>query len=140
MRIFVSGPYSADSHYQRQANVDRAKEAGLAVLSRGHYPVIPHLLHYFDLWLTDNGSESLPYETYLAWDLDLLSVCDGLLCIGSSPGADRERAFAVERGIPVYDNVDDLPKPIPVVAGPRIDWDAAIQRTADRLVREGAFG
>ena len=100
MRIYVAGPYSGPDPIVRERNVERAMAAGLAMLEAGHYPFIPHLLHFFDAWATGQG-RSVPYETYLQWDAEFLAGCEGLLYLGASPGAERELELAVQLGKPI---------------------------------------
>ena len=50
----------------------------------------------------------LDYEHYLGWDFAFLEVCEALLFLGSSPGADRERAHAEALGIPIFESVEGI--------------------------------
>jgi hypothetical protein len=99
-RLYIAGPYSHPDPLQRERNTHAAFAAGLAAIKAGHAPFIPHLSHHFDQWAQAQGI-SIPYETYMAWDDAFLSVCDGLLSLGSSPGADRELERARSLGIPI---------------------------------------
>jgi hypothetical protein len=83
-------------------------DAGLRLAEAGHLPVVPHLSHYLDRHATRSGL-SLPYRFWMDLDLALLARCDGLLSIGSSPGADQERAEAERLGLPVWRSVDEVP-------------------------------
>lgn len=109
MLIYVAGPYSAPTEAERIDNVEQAMGVGDAILELGHYPVIPHLTHYFDEWAAATYGERPPYEMYLKWDMELLNRCDALYFILSSPGADRELARAQELGIPVYHTLYEIP-------------------------------
>ena len=100
MRIYIAGPYSHPDPAVREQHVARAMQAGLGLLQAGHAPVIPHLNHYFDEWVVKQGI-ALSYEQYMRWDAALLEVCDGMLFLGSSPGADRELELAVRLGKPI---------------------------------------
>ena len=108
LRIFVSGPYSADTAEKREANTQRAIDAGIAIIHRGHHAYIPHLTHYLDIRATAIG-QPLGYEDYMRLDLEWLHFCDALLTIGSSPGADRELQFAERNGLIIYRSVWDVP-------------------------------
>lgn len=107
MRIYVAGPYSASTAEARLNNVIRAMQVGRDLVGLGHAPFIPHLTHYFDEWLQSTG-ETLPYDDYLAWDVEFLSTCDALYFIGASPGADYERAWAEANGIPVFESLQGV--------------------------------
>ncbi len=108
--IYVAGPYSARSEEGVRENIDNACRAGFEILRRGHAPLIPHMNERFGTWHVNAFGEDLTQEEYLAWDVQLLAWCDGLLFLGPSPGANRERQFASERGIPVYTSVNQLPE------------------------------
>jgi hypothetical protein len=109
LRIYIAGPYQAVSLEQREANVNRAIDAGLKVLSKGHFPFIPHLTHYVDLRATDTGTP-LKWEDYISWDLEWLEVSDALLLLGRSRGADIEYKRAKELDKIIFHSVDELPK------------------------------
>lgn len=109
MLVYVSGPYSAATEQERGANVDRACAAGLALTHKGHWPVVPHLSHFFDLWHAREHGTLVDPEFYMQWDFELLRRCDGLLFLEPSPGANRELALAQERGMPIWTRVEEVP-------------------------------
>lgn len=93
-----------------QANTDRAAAVGAELVRMGHNAYVPHLNHYMDAALLARGGERLPYDTWLRLDFEWLRMCDALLLIAPSPGADREAAAAWAIGIPVYYSLEDLPR------------------------------
>jgi hypothetical protein len=99
LRVYVSGPYSADPEHHTQAAIDAADQ----LLAAGHAPYVPHLKHP---WVQ---ATSHPYEVWLGLDIAWLQVADAVLRLpGTSPGADRETALAEQLGIPVHHNIQDL--------------------------------
>ena len=108
MRLYVAGPYSSPDPVERERNTERAMEMGLALLTESHHPFIPHLSHVFDSWATEHGL-STPYDTYLQWDTAFLAICDGVVWLGSSPGADRELELAVRLDKPIYSRLSGVP-------------------------------
>lgn len=84
--------------------------AGRHIMRRGHWPIIPHLTHYYDEWHYGLYDERVAPETYMQWDFVILRRCDALLFVKESPGADRELALARELGLPVWMSVDEIPK------------------------------
>lgn len=112
MFVYVSGPYTvrdpdlaADERAQLLAdNVERADRAAIAVIAKGHRPFVPHTM--MEGWedLGRVGRDEV-MDLCLAW----VGKCDGLLYLGPSPGADRERAEAERLGLPVFESVDELP-------------------------------
>ena len=99
--VYVAAPYSVG---KVTANVHKAMDWGDTLIGQGFAPIIPHLDHFMEL-----AEFEWPYETWLDVDFALLSKCDAVLRIeGESPGADREVAFAKERGIPVFTDYVDL--------------------------------
>jgi hypothetical protein len=97
-KVYVAGPYSKGDV---EGNVRRAIYAANKLWAAGFVAFVPHITH---LW---NLIAPHPYEDWIAWDLVWVEACDYLIRLeGESPGADREVAFARERGIPVYHGVD----------------------------------
>lgn len=108
MKIYVAGPYSADSAEQIVRNVNAALDAGLRLARRGHQPFIPHLTHFLEMRGQETG-EGLAYEWYLAYDHFWLTCCDALLLLAHSPGADKELMWAKQRGLLVFMSEDEIP-------------------------------
>ena len=109
MRVFVCSPYSAPLPETRIRNVHRSLEAAVLLIQRGHQPFAPLVSHYIDRLASGLGVP-IPYSRWMEWSLCWLATCDAVLVLGSSPGADREVARALELGIPVYDRVEDVPE------------------------------
>ena len=107
--IYVAGPYTAERRADRRNNTERAMDAGLALVAKGHYPVVPHLTHYLDERCFDLTGGYLVYGFYIALDDRLLAACDALFYLAPSPGADRELARAKRRGLPIYRTLDEVP-------------------------------
>lgn len=106
MRIYVAGPYSADTAEERLANTVAAMQVGRTLLALGHSPYIPHLLHWFDDWAQSVG-DPVEYDEYLDWGVGLLMGCEVLYFIGPSNGADYERAVAEAHDIPVITTMQE---------------------------------
>lgn len=105
--IYIAGPYSAATPEAIEANVAIARQAGIAVMQRGHVVLCPHTMTYG--WDQETG---LTYEHFIRADLVLLERCDAILMVGdwrSSPGAIGELQFAREHDLAVYFAVEDLP-------------------------------
>ena len=113
MKMFIAGPYTADHPRDVLVNVNNAIDAGIEVMKRGHSVYIPHLTHYIHL----RPQCPFEYEEYLINDREFLEVCDGLLVIGASPGADKEVEAAKSLGITVYYSVEEIDS----VVGSEID-------------------
>lgn len=101
-RIYIAAPYSAPTATEQRVNVEWAIVAAKELIDAGHAPYCPHLSHYIDHHFPRD------YETWMAVGDAFLQVCDGLLYLGPSPGADRERDRAIELGIPVYTAVKEI--------------------------------
>lgn len=101
-RIYIAGPYSAKTVIERDDNVYRAIWAAKALIDAGHAPYCPHLSDYIERYFPHS------YKTWMQVGDAFLRVCDGLLYIGSSPGADRERQRAIDLGIPIYESVKEI--------------------------------
>jgi hypothetical protein len=108
LRIYIAGPYQAATAAQRQANVNKAIDAGLILLSKGHLPFVPHLTHYVDLRANELGTP-LQWEEYISWDLAWLEVADALVLLGRSRGADIEYERAKRLGKVIFHSLDEVP-------------------------------
>ncbi len=107
--IYVAGPYTAASYGGEQANVDRAMDAALALIRKGHVPVVPHLSHYLDHRHAYQTGERLPWETWMALDEALLQKCDAILLLAPSPGALAEWERAQYLGLLRFESVEAIP-------------------------------
>lgn len=109
LRIYIAGPYTALDHPGHELNTHRAIDAGIAVFYKGHYPYIPHLTHYVDLRAKHNGIK-LSWSDYIKWDLPWLELCDALLYLGKSKGADLELARARILGKIIFSSLAEVPE------------------------------
>ena len=101
MRVYIAGPYTNGDVAQ---NVRNAITAADQLLAAGHHPYIPHLTHFWHL------VSPRPWEDWLKYDIEWLSVCDCVLRLpGESEGADIEVYNAELWCIPVYTNIKDIP-------------------------------
>lgn len=98
--IFISSPYSKGDQVlnvrKSLAVADELRELGFLpfspLLSHFHHCIFPH-----------------DYEYWMQMDLEWLARCDGVLRLpGESSGADREKEFALELGIPVFFTIEDI--------------------------------
>lgn len=105
--LYIAGPYREKQQAAVELNIASARQCGVLAVSRGWYPIIPHSnTAGFHLLLPD-----IKDSFWLESTLELLSRCDGLLLAPGwkfSTGAVREHAFAVDRGMYVCYNVDEL--------------------------------
>jgi hypothetical protein len=113
MFIYVSGPYSpknatgpADEQEQIAANVGRANAIGIELAERGHIPFIPHTNCHG--WEDVHGvSREVTMRVCGEW----VRRCDALYFIAPSKGANWEREIAESLGRPVYERLEDVPRP-----------------------------
>jgi len=110
LKIYVAGPYSVKdvaTHDVPRAvynNVRKAIRAGHDIISRGHYPYVPHLSHFMHL-----ESDVDLGVWYYEWDNAFLDVCDALLYLAPSNGADNELNRAMANKMTVFYSVNDIP-------------------------------
>ena len=99
--IYVAGPYSVPDPV---ANTYRIVKIADELLAAGFVPIVPHLSLAWHL------ISPKPYETWIAYDRQLLLRCDAVLRVpGQSTGATAEVEFAAELGIPVIHPRSALP-------------------------------
>lgn len=108
MLIAVAGPYSADTPERRQENLDAMNRAAAALMRLGHIPVIG-VNAALPVVLMLEGEDR--YEAIMKISLGVVGRCDGILMIGESPGANRERDLLAAQGRPVYHALEEIPPP-----------------------------
>lgn len=100
----IAGRFRGPNAWELENNVRRAEEVAYAVAHLGAMPLVTHSLgRYFDGTLTD--------QFWLDGTLELMRRCDALMMIPgweTSQGANTERALALEMGIPVFSDIDEL--------------------------------
>ena len=112
-KVYVAGPFTADSKEAIQENVETAFHHATILKREGFTPFIPHLLFYYERWHKNTFGYFLEYEEAMEWDEAFLTDCDVLYVIARSPGVDREIERAKELGIPIHyasDKLEDLHK------------------------------
>lgn len=111
--VYVSGPVTADP----LGCVRQALPPFRALRSIGCVPFLPQLSILAAI------VEHADYESWLAYDLDVLARCDALVRLdGHSPGADREQAAAEAWGIPTF-HLPTIPDGFAyVLPGSFVEW------------------
>ena len=102
--IYVAGPFRACNSWEMECNIRRAETVALDVWRAGYVALCPHLNTRF-------FQGTLPDETWLKGDLEMLSRCDGMVLVAGwegSAGTIEEIKYARNYGIPVYANVRNL--------------------------------
>ena len=107
LKIYVAGPYTAQTIDERRENVNRAIDVAIHIFKKGHFPYIPHLTHFVDERAKEIGID-LQWDDYIAWDLAWLELCDALLMLGSSKGADMELEHAKKLGLRIFSSVEEI--------------------------------
>jgi hypothetical protein len=108
MKIYVAGPYTDETLEEMEANVQRAIDAGIHIWKKGHYPLIPHLLHWVDLRAHEIGVP-MNWNDYMLWDAPWLDHCDALYLLAESKGALIELERASEEGKLIFHSLEDIP-------------------------------
>lgn len=107
MKIAVAGKYSADTAEERQANFDAMNEAAARLLEMGHTPLIGVNAA---LPVVERARVADKYEAIMQISLAVVSICDAILVISHSKGADRERDFFIANKRPVYYSIEEIPQ------------------------------
>jgi hypothetical protein len=115
MLILIAGPYrsgTGDDPDLMARNLARLEEAAWPIFRSGHVPMIgewvalPVVRGAGGAGPTDPVADQIMYPTAER----LLQHCDAVLRLpGESAGADQDVRIARERGLPVYDRVEDIP-------------------------------
>ncbi|HQQ01217.1 MAG TPA: hypothetical protein PLY86_22395 [bacterium] len=107
--IYIAGPYSAPTLEEREANTRRSIWAFWAILSKGHYPICPHLSHYPHELFKQKFRREIPYEVWIELDKQYLIRSDAIYYMAPSPGAENERRLAVRSGKLIFHALGDIP-------------------------------
>ena len=91
MLIVICGPYSGETQWEVEENVRRAQDAAQRLLAAGHAVICPHTMTHG--W---QGAYDLKYEDFMRSNLEAVRRADAILYLGTSPGAERELALAIE--------------------------------------------
>lgn len=118
MLILIAGPYRAGTNGDPQAmaaNLARLEAATWPVFAAGHLPVIGEWIALPVLRSAGAGpTEPLADQVLHPTAERLLAHCDAVLRLpGDSSGADQDVATARRRGLPVYHDVDEIPRRSP---------------------------
>ena len=100
IRVYIASPYRIGD---KPENVLRSFRVGNELLDKGFYPYCPLYSHYLD--------EMQPREESKWMEIDevWLLQCDYLLRLsGESTGADHEVKFAMQHGIPVVYDINEI--------------------------------
>ena len=108
LKIYIAGPYTAATEEQIERNVNAAIDAAFVILDKGHFPFIPHLTHFVDKRAQEKGI-ALAWADYIRWDTVWAELCDGLLYLGTSKGADLELDLAVRLQKQIFYSIDEIP-------------------------------
>lgn len=115
MLILIAGPYRSGTHDDPkliQKNLDNLEAMALPIFQKGHVPMIGEWVALPLMKLA--GSKDIGDEI---WDEiqypvahRLLEKCDAVLRIpGPSKGADQDVKLAMERGLKVYYDPEEIP-------------------------------
>ena len=93
---------------QIEENVRKAIDAGIEIWKKGHFPYIPHVLHWVDLRAQEQGIP-MDWADYMLWDAPWLDDCDALFLLMESKGALLEYQRAKEEGKILFHSIDEIP-------------------------------
>ena len=107
--IYVAGPYTASDRQEIDRNVNRAIDIGIEIFNKGHFPYVPHLTDLVDKRAKELGKE-LSWGDFMVWDAPWLRVCDALLFVGESRGANIELEEARRLGKTIFYSSNEVPR------------------------------
>lgn len=95
MKVYIAGPLFTSGNLL--ANIREGIEIGNKVRDLGHYPFIPHVGCFWQMFHPRSEDDWMEY------DLHWLGTCDAMIRIpGDSKGADIEVQYCMSKGIPIY--------------------------------------
>ena len=108
LRIYIAGPYTGSSSKEIERNVFNAIDAGIEIFRKGHYPYVPHLTHFIKSRAEETG-KGLSWHDFIRWDMPWLEMCDAILYLGMSRGADHELEEAKHLGKLIFYSIEEIP-------------------------------
>lgn len=116
MLILIAGPYRSGTNDDKtlmQQNLNNLEAVALPLFRKGHIPMIGEWVALPLIHLAGSkkpGDEAWEEVQYPVAHR-LLERCDAVLRIkGESKGADEDVRLALERGLKVYYNLEDVPQ------------------------------
>lgn len=115
MLILIAGPYRSgtnDDPTLIQANLDKLEEVAVPLFKKGYTPIIGEwvALPLMKLAGSTEIGDKVWDEMQYPVSHSTLEKCDAIFRIkGASKGADNDVKLALERGIPVYYDLNDVP-------------------------------
>jgi hypothetical protein len=113
--ILIAGPYrsgTSDDPTRMAENLERLEQVAWPIFQAGHIPMIGEwvALPVLRSAGADGPLDPLAEQVMYPTAERLLQHCDGVLRLpGESRGADQDVAIAESRGIPVYNQLDQIP-------------------------------
>jgi hypothetical protein len=124
MFILIAGPYrsgTGDEPEKMAANLRRLEAVSWPLFEAGHVPIIGEWVA-LPVWASAGGTQvgdELYQKIFHPVAGRLLKLVDAVLRLpGASKGADEDVRIAVERGIPVFYNLRDVPGILGDIAAP----------------------
>lgn len=113
MIIYIAGKITAKKEEQLIANINAGVDAGNLVMAKGHNVIVPMLSYYQQQRMELKPDRFWWYQ----YDFKMIDVCDAIVVISYSEGVRGEIAYAEDKGIKVYYQVEDIPtiKPEPII-------------------------
>lgn len=107
-KIYIAGKLSAPTFEGMEKNVYTAIDAWIEVYKKGHFPYLPHTTFFVNNRATQHGV-NIPWEDWLTQDKVWLDLCDALLYLSPSTGADLEKNMAEKLGKKIYYAITEIP-------------------------------
>lgn len=115
-RIYVAGPLFHGhtlSYEDAMPNWEKAALITDKLMQKGWAVYTPHNTYHMSKFISEHQKRDISFERWMQQDSSWLTQCNALFFIGHSKGADRELQYALDNGITVYLNLDEVPKVAP---------------------------
>lgn len=102
--VYVAGPYTAETDFERKKNIQRADEVNADLWKKGYFAICPHKITAFYGGLVQE-------EVFIDGGLEILRRCDAVVLVKGwekSNGTIGEIREAIRFRIPIYKNVKDF--------------------------------
>ena len=106
LKIFIIGSYFGETTGEIQKNINRAQQAGIELMKKGHLPLVPQSMY---AWWEHEIQKPLIMKTIFDWIRNSDAVF--VLNLGAEgSGTAQAVDVAMESGLVIFTDLDEIPQ------------------------------
>ena len=109
--IYIAGPlfnHGKLTYEAAKQNWEKTIIIADRLMQKGWSPYVPHHSLFMWKYFKDHQDRDIPWEEWMSLDSSFIREARALYFIGHSTGADRELAWALDHGLAIYFNIDEV--------------------------------